>query len=36
MDEVRKHALPIVGKYSSGISDVAVNHDKYLADIYRS
>lgn len=36
MDEIRKHALSIVGKYSSGISDVSVNHDKYLTEIYRS
>jgi len=36
MDEIRKHTLSIVGKYCSGTSDVAVNHDKYLAEIYRS
>jgi len=36
MDEIRKHVLSIVGKYSSGTSDVALNHDKYLMEINRS
>ncbi len=29
--EKRRRALAVVGKYSSGRSDIAVNHDKYLA-----
>jgi hypothetical protein len=38
-DEERiRRALSIVGKYSDkdGATDVSVNHDKYLADIYGS
>ena len=35
-EELVRRALSIVGKYSSGPGDVSVNHDEYLADIYRS
>lgn len=30
-----RRTLDIIGKYSSGETDIAVNHDKYLADIYQ-
>jgi Arc/MetJ-type ribon-helix-helix transcriptional regulator len=33
--EQRKKALEMIGAYyDSGLTDVSVNHDKYLADIY--
>jgi hypothetical protein len=32
--ELRRRALAMAGKYSSGASDVSENHDKHLADIY--
>jgi hypothetical protein len=30
----KKRALEVVGRYDSGLSDVSVNHDKYLAEAY--
>lgn len=36
MEEIRKTALAITGKYHSGISDISTNHDKYLDEIYGS
>jgi hypothetical protein len=35
-EELVRRALSIVGKYSSGQSDVARNHDKYLAEDFLS
>jgi len=32
--EKRKRALSVVGAFRSGLSDVAVEHDRYLAEIY--
>jgi predicted DNA-binding protein len=36
-DERWQRALSMIGKYRSkdGATDVALNHDKYLAEIYR-
>jgi predicted DNA-binding protein len=36
-DERWQQALSMIGKYRSkdGATDVALNHDKYLAEIYR-
>ena len=33
-EELKQNSLSIVGRYSSGLNDVALNHDAYLADIY--
>lgn len=33
-EELIHRSFAVIGKYSSGLSDVGVNHDKYLADIY--
>ena len=30
----KKAALAVVGRYRSGLSDVAENHDEYLAEAY--
>jgi hypothetical protein len=36
-DEERiQRALSVIGKFHSGLSDVSVNHDKYLDEIYGS
>ena len=35
LDEARRQALLIVGKYRSGKKDVSVHHDKYLAESYQ-
>lgn len=32
----RRRALSIVGAFSSGVDDLSVNHDKYLAEAYAS
>ncbi|MGD2148952.1 MAG: CopG family transcriptional regulator [Anaerolineae bacterium] len=29
-----RRSLSVIGKYDSGLSDVAENHDKYLAEAY--
>ena len=36
MGEIRQRAMALAGKYHDiyGATDVAVNHDKYLAEIY--
>lgn len=34
--EAWRRALAVMGKYSSGLTDVAENHDKYLAEDYLS
>jgi len=31
-EELVRRALSIVGKYSSGLTDVGQNHDRYLAE----
>jgi hypothetical protein len=31
---LKQRSLEIVGKYASGASDVSVNHDAYLDEIY--
>ena len=33
-EELKRQAVSIVGKYSSGQDDIGINHDKYLAEIY--
>ncbi len=33
-DERRRRALSIIGRWDSGLTDVSVNHDKYLEDAY--
>jgi len=30
-DEVRERALAVVGRFRSGVSDLATEHDRYLA-----
>ena len=32
--EKRKRALAVVGKYTSGVGDVSIEHDRYLTEIY--
>jgi hypothetical protein len=32
--ELIARALEVIGKYSSGLSDISVNHDAYLEEIY--
>lgn len=32
--ELRMRALEVAGKYSSGRTDIAEHHDRYLAEIY--
>lgn len=34
VDERKRNALAIVGKYSSGLTDISENHDAYLAETY--
>ena len=34
-EELVRRALGVVGKYRSGLSDISVNHDEHLAEIYR-
>jgi hypothetical protein len=34
LDERRKRALSVVGKFSSDISDLSMEHDRYLAEVY--
>jgi hypothetical protein len=33
-EEKRKRALEIIGLGDSGLDDLSINHDKYLAEIY--
>lgn len=33
-DELWERAMKVVGKYSSGKSDIAQRHDEYLAEAY--
>ena len=33
-DERRRRALAAAGRFRSGISDISINHDKYLEDAY--
>ena len=35
-EERRARALAVVGRYRSGIGDVAEKHDEHLADLYGS
>ena len=32
LDERRRRALALAGKYSSGKSDISLDHDRYLAE----
>lgn len=32
--EQRRRALEVVGKFSSGVHDLSINHDRYLAEAY--
>ena len=32
--ELVRRALEVVGKYRSGYSDISINHDEHLAEIY--
>lgn len=36
LDDARRHALSIAGKYRSGDKDASAHHDKYLAESYKS
>ena len=33
-DEQRRRAMAAAGRFSSGLSDISVNHDEYLAEAY--
>ena len=33
-EELVRRALEVVGKYRSGYSDISVNHDEHLAEIF--
>ena len=33
-EERRRRALSIVGAFSSGVDDLSINHDQYLAEAY--
>ncbi len=33
---IRERALEVIGKYSSGLSDISSDHDRYLEDAYRA
>ena len=33
-EERRRRALSVVGAFSSGVDDLSVNHDQYLAEAY--
>lgn len=35
LEDARRHALMIAGKYNSGDKDVSTHHDKYLAESYQ-
>ena len=35
LDDARRHALMIAGKYNSGDKDVSTHHDKYLVESYK-
>ena len=35
-EERRQRALDVVGRFSSGLSDVSSEHDRYLADAFYS
>ena len=32
--ERRRRAIAVAGRFRSGVPDLAVNHDRYLAEIY--
>ncbi|MCB0157086.1 MAG: ribbon-helix-helix protein, CopG family [Caldilineaceae bacterium] len=34
LDERKRNALSIAGKYSSGLTDISENHDMYLAETH--
>jgi Arc/MetJ-type ribon-helix-helix transcriptional regulator len=34
-EELVQRALSVAGKYSSGLPDLGLNHDKYLEEAYR-
>ncbi len=34
-EELKKRALSLAGKYDSGLTDVSLRHDDYLAEAYR-
>ncbi len=33
-EELKRRALALSGKYHSGLSDLSINHDQYLAEEY--
>jgi hypothetical protein len=33
-EERKRRALEVVGRFHSGLTDVSVNHDRYLVDVY--
>ena len=35
-DERRRRAIAVAGRFASGSRDVAIRHDNYLTDAYRS
>lgn len=34
MQEKHRHAKEFIGKYSSGLGDISVEHDRYLDELY--
>lgn len=36
LEERRRRAIAIAGKFRSGVSDLGINHDQYLAEAYES
>ena len=34
MEEIRRRAIAVAGRFHSGRSDISTNHDEYLAEAY--
>jgi predicted DNA-binding protein len=34
MEEIRRRAIAVAGRFRSGRSDISTNHDEYLAEAY--
>ena len=35
MEEIRRRAIAVAGRFRSGHSDISTNHDEYLAEAYQ-
>ncbi len=35
MEEIRRRAIAVAGRFRSGCSDISTNHDEYLAEAYQ-